>query len=87
MGVNLLNFTLLPNLVVWRPLPIAGLEGVLLLDEPTCQILPRVLSAIGYYLATVFIGGKAKYIPSPKLAGRLINFLNARRSRATWIVN
>ena len=34
-GVNLLVFTLLSSRVVGRPPPIAVLEGVLLLDEPT----------------------------------------------------
>ena len=41
-GINLLAFNLLPKCVVGRPLPIAGPEGVLLLDEPTGQILPGV---------------------------------------------
>ena len=72
--------------MVGRPLPIAGLEGVLLLDEPTGQMLPGVLSALESYLATAFYGG-ATFIPSPEQAGRLNKFLNTRRSRATWIAN
>ena len=56
-GFNLLYFTLLSNRVAGRPLLIAGLEGVLLLDGPTGQILLGALSAVESYLATVFNGG------------------------------
>ena len=76
--VNLLAFSLPPNRVIGRPLPIAGLEGGVLLDEPTGEILPGVLSALESCLATVFNGGGAKYIPSPEQAGRLTKPLNAR---------
>ena len=60
--------------MVGRPLPIVGLEGVLLLDEPAGQILHGVLSALKSYLATVFDGG-AKNLPSPEQAGRLTKLL------------
>ena len=59
---------------------------MLLLDDPTGQILPRVLYALESYLSTVFNGG-TKHIPYPEQAGRLTKFLNARRSRATWVAN
>ena len=38
-----------------------GLEGGLLLDERTGQILPGVLSALESYLATVFNGEDKVY--------------------------
>ena len=84
-GINLLAFNLLPKCVVGRPLPIAGPEGVLLLDEPTGQILPGVYLHLS--LTTQLFDGGPKYIPYPEQAGRLTKFLNARRSRATWVAN
>ena len=60
-GVNLLAFTLLPNRVVGRRLPIVSLEEVLLLDERAGQILPGVLAVLESYLATVFDGGAKVY--------------------------
>ena len=59
---------MLPYQLVGRPLPIAGLEWGLLLDEPTGQIYPGVLSALSLGLATVFDGG-AKIYPFPGTGG------------------
>ena len=60
------------------------MSGVSLLDEPTRQIIPTVLSALAYYLETVFDGG-GKNLPSSEQVGRLTKVLNARRRSGSQI--
>ena len=66
-GVNHLAFTLLPDLYVGRPLPIADLWGVLLEIKPQAKYFLGLCSHCNLSTRLSSTGG-AKYIPSPEKA-------------------
>ena len=86
-GVNLLTFTLARQLLGRETALIAGREGGCYSTNLQAKYF------LGFYLHLSLTSkilsstGGANYIPSLEQAGRLTKFLNAQRSRATWIAN
>ena len=59
-----------------RPLPIANLQGGVLLEEPIGQILPEVLLALGLATQLSSTGRGAKCILFPEQTKELTSFLS-----------